>query len=847
MKVMARETPGPLRRFVKRWFVPASAVNWLYPDLQLGTPQAKALEDKLWGGFSRYALDDLEALKRSWDATPREVGYAAWALARWYMAEHNIERAYDNLVLRRLADPSRALETGQALLETDCLMRLGELSAARALLSEALKLRPDESDLCLAMANTYAPIEGPGDAESDALRLSWINRIYAKAGLSLIAKADTARPLSLDNLMATPRPAPISQGPKVTVIMPVHSAEATLPFALRGMLEQSWRNLEIIVVDDRSPDGTFAIAEAFARQDSRVRAIRQERNRGAYAARNRGLELATGDFVMTHDADDWSHPQRLERQLADLFQSSKVGSLGVWTRASPNLRFGLIFEPAGRLVHISHALLLARREVFAAAGPWDEVRASADTEFVWRLRQRWGSGSVRAVPDHGTPLAFALLDESSLTGQATTHLRTIRHGVRREYREAARHWHKACEGDGLRLVPSSRPFPAPGPLLPERTNPVCDILFIADFNFVGGAYVSTMHYIQAAVAQGLSVALLHWRRYDLDAQRPLKREIRQLAREGKLQIVAPGEQVKASHVIVGYPAILQHRIDLCPRIEFDRLLVLVNQMAERLSDGSDVAYDPLVVRDNLRQLFGTEGAWAPISERVRRLMRDDPRYVTPHGDTWTPIIATEEWCGAPLRWRGAKRNARPVIGRHGRDHYAKWPSSADALLGAYCADKPCDVVMMGGARHAINVVGRQPRNWTIHRFGAMDSRAFLSGLDFFVHYPHEDYIEEFGRAPMEAMAVGVPVILPPVFRETFGDSALYAEPAEVWNTIQALWQSEDAYLARARAGRDFVLSHCGYDQLASRLETLSGMKPGEGTDMSSDEATTRARKSAGVL
>jgi glycosyltransferase involved in cell wall biosynthesis len=93
-----------------------------------------------------------------------------------------------------------------------------------------------------------------------------------------------------------------------------------------------------------------------------------------------------------------------------------------------------------------------------------------------------------------------------------------------------------------------------------------------------------------------------------------------------------------------------------------------------------------------------------------------------------------------------------------------------------------------------------------------------------VHYPHEDRIEEFGRAPIEAMAAGVPVILPPAFQETFGAAVLYAEPEAVWDTIQDLWRDEQAYLARARGGRDFVLQHCGYDQLVKRLENLSEKK-----------------------
>ena len=80
IQIIARETPGPLRRFVKRRLVPQSLILWLYPGLRKN--RARSLEHKLWGGFSRYALKDLEALKRSQRAHPEEISYASWALAR---------------------------------------------------------------------------------------------------------------------------------------------------------------------------------------------------------------------------------------------------------------------------------------------------------------------------------------------------------------------------------------------------------------------------------------------------------------------------------------------------------------------------------------------------------------------------------------------------------------------------------------------------------------------------------------------------------------------------------------------------------------------------------------------
>ena len=94
---------------------------------------------------------------------------------------------------------------------------------------------------------------------------------------------------------------------------------------------------------------------------------------------------------------------------------------------------------------------------------------------------------------------------------------------------------------------------------------------------------------------------------------------------------------------------------------------------------------------------------------------------------------------------------------------------------------------------------------------------FLRGLDFFIHYPHEHLIEAFGRAPMEAMATGVPVILPHHFQETFADAAVYAEPPSVLGTIQRLWLDKDAYEAQIQRGFDFVERTCSYACFEERV------------------------------
>jgi hypothetical protein len=199
-----------------------------------------------------------------------------------------------------------------------------------------------------------------------------------------------------------------------------------------------------------------------------------------------------------------------------------------------------------------------------------------------------------------------------------------------------------------------------------------------------------------------------------------------------------------------------------------------------------------------------------------RLMLSDGRYQPIFPWIWNPLIDTESWCSTILRWRGNVRRF-PVIGRHSRDHYTKWPANPDDLRSAYCADRPCEVRFLGGVRFAQDIIKKIPKNWNYFTFGSLESKDFLRDIDFFVHYPRDDYIEEFGRAIIEAMAVGVPVILPPCFKETFGAAAIYKNPEEVWSAVLMLWNDQDTYLDQARIGRAFVMEHCDWGKLADRL------------------------------
>lgn len=95
--------------------------------------------------------------------------------------------------------------------------------------------------------------------------------------------------------------------PLLSVIVPVYGAEAYLDECLRSLTAQTYTNLEIILVDDGSPDGSGALCDAWAVQDARIRVLHQA-NAGPSAARNAGLAIARGEWLGFVDSDDWIAP-----------------------------------------------------------------------------------------------------------------------------------------------------------------------------------------------------------------------------------------------------------------------------------------------------------------------------------------------------------------------------------------------------------------------------------------------------------------------------------------------------------------------------------------------------------
>jgi len=201
--------------------------------------------------------------------------------------------------------------------------------------------------------------------------------------------------------------------PLVSVILTAFNAEDTINFAVESILNQTHKNLELIIVDDKSTDNTATLAQAWIHTDPRVSVITNTYNLGPYVSRNVAIKQARGLYIAIQDADDISQPHRLEVQLAS-FTSTTKAVLGQHIRIT---RKGAVrLENDGSILGHGPVTLMVKREVITELGPFAEVRTRGDKEFESRLEHFYGIHALLRTPKL---LVFALHDDNTNSRRET--------------------------------------------------------------------------------------------------------------------------------------------------------------------------------------------------------------------------------------------------------------------------------------------------------------------------------------------------------------------------------------------------------------------------------------------
>ncbi len=118
----------------------------------------------------------------------------------------------------------------------------------------------------------------------------------------------------------------MSDNPKISVILPYYNAEKTLSRAVESILEQSFHDFELILIDNNSTDSSPKIAENWQSKDKRI-VLTKESKQGVMHASNKGSELANGEYISRMDSDDWAFPEKLKLQSRFLNENPEYGAV----------------------------------------------------------------------------------------------------------------------------------------------------------------------------------------------------------------------------------------------------------------------------------------------------------------------------------------------------------------------------------------------------------------------------------------------------------------------------------------------------------------------------------------
>ena len=188
--------------------------------------------------------------------------------------------------------------------------------------------------------------------------------------------------------------------PLVSVIMPVYNTAGYLERSIYSILNQTYSNLEFIIIDDGSTDGSLKLIEQI--DDKRIKIIQNRHNVGNYVCRNQGMRVANGKYIAVMDSDDIAMPHRLEAQVQKMESDEKVIAVGTQFYSD----YGLSNKPrSSEVIKVSllgnncmlHPSLMIRKDVISGIGGYDESYTfSSDYDLACNLALR---GEIVNMPD----------------------------------------------------------------------------------------------------------------------------------------------------------------------------------------------------------------------------------------------------------------------------------------------------------------------------------------------------------------------------------------------------------------------------------------------------------------
>jgi len=192
----------------------------------------------------------------------------------------------------------------------------------------------------------------------------------------------------------------------VSIIIPTYNRENILGRAINSVINQTYKNFELLIIDDASSDNTESVIRGYS--DTRIKYFKNHRNSGSNKSRNKGLKIANGDYIAFLDSDDEWLPQMLESQLHKFKENSDYGCVytlaGIKSGSKVDIAMdfnldGYIYKEALTQGYVSHMItLMVKRECFDVVGNFDtELTNFQDDDICLRLAKYYHFGLTKQV------------------------------------------------------------------------------------------------------------------------------------------------------------------------------------------------------------------------------------------------------------------------------------------------------------------------------------------------------------------------------------------------------------------------------------------------------------------
>mgnify|MGYP002715096004 CR=1 FL=1 len=698
-------------------------------------------------------LSDFDTVK-SWDA---DVLLAlAHVLGNQRLNESDLEDARTILVVVAAVFGKNKLSREDRLLLSEIVGECGDWETAAYMLETLGLKKSNPVQYHFTVANQFAG--KPGHAEH---WLNAVNTIYRASGLNLLEFSNDNM-THLDQLEAESLSSLIESEsrPLVSVIVPTFEGAPRIRTALSSLAAQSWKNHEILVIDDGSSEENVNALKKIIAEYPTAKLVHLDENRGAYVARNEGLRLAKGEFVTVHDDDDWSHPQKIAKQVEYLLENPElVGSISKHARVTEELRFTRI-NRRPEFSQNNMSSLLVRTEDARAMGGWHEVNRGADEEFTLRLQKAVGK-KIGCCSE--TPLSFTRTHERSLTSGEI--LRGFQNPSRMLYHSAFTTAHRGIGAGNTKLEVKALPADMEGNKRGTDFG-VFDFGYVLDAKLDDVTQASAVAELRSLDSLGYRVAIVHHHSFEGSALPLVNQRVLTLLEETGVQFFSFQNIVRFDYLIVRDARAFEFAEETTSKVSAEEILFV--------APGKDLR-DPMQGALGRKALAGVCQVFGKQEADIRIL--DDWAGLSPFGSRQTRTLDPD---------------SKPVIGRGRAPKPKNWPGKISEIKGAYTGNEVYDVLLVDDFDDS------SARVESLLREGAelvsleeYDFADLTERLDFWV-----DMGEPHTRPSLEvlsAMSEGLVVVMRPGSEETYGDGALYVKPDGLPTVVKRMLELPELY------------------------------------------------------